>query len=130
MNFSRTPSKSLFSKSATVPAELSTSHAGWFAPRDQKDYSALTKSAFRYIPGFMRSYRNFIAITSDSRFVVWMLQFSTLRHYVEEVSRSVFCYSLSLAESLHPLQWSAAYIRSQSPPKYHKFLVPSESEHM
>ncbi|ORY55310.1 hypothetical protein BCR35DRAFT_322707 [Leucosporidium creatinivorum] len=84
LNFSRTPS--------------------WFAPRDQKDYSTLTKAAFRYIPGFMRSYRNWIAVTSDSRFIVWMLQFSALRHYVEE--------------------WSASYIRSQSPPKYHKFLVP------
>ncbi|SCZ95827.1 BZ3500_MvSof-1268-A1-R1_Chr8-1g09824 [Microbotryum saponariae] len=84
INFSRTPS--------------------WFAPRDQKDYSRVTKAAFRYVPGLMRSYRNFIAITSDSRFVVWWLQFSTLRHYVEE--------------------HMANYIRQNSPEKYHDFLVP------
>lgn len=78
----------------------------WFAPRDQKDYSSFRKALFRYVPGYMRLYRDFIAITSDGRFPVWWLENSTLRHYVEE--------------------WSANYIRSKSPPKYHDFLVPSE----
>lgn len=66
LNFSRTPS--------------------WFAPRDQKDYSSLTKWVFANIPYTMRTYRNWIAMTSDSRYLVWMLRFSWIRHYVEEVS--------------------------------------------
>ncbi|KAK4053089.1 FAD/NAD(P)-binding domain-containing protein [Microbotryomycetes sp. JL201] len=84
INFSRTPS--------------------WFMPRDQKQYSSMTKWMFRNVPGVMRVYRDYIATMSDSRYLVWMLQFKTIRHYVEQVS--------------------ADYIRKNSPTKYHNFLVP------
>jgi hypothetical protein len=76
----------------------------YFMPRDQKTYSALTKTFFKYIPGYMRTYRNFIMATSDSRFIVWMLNAWGLRHYVEEVSLK--------------------YMRDTAPAKYHGFLTP------
>ncbi|KAI5480947.1 hypothetical protein MNV49_006757 [Pseudohyphozyma bogoriensis] len=76
----------------------------WFMPRPQKAYSSLTKSIFRHVPGAMRMYRNFLAVTCDSRYLVWMMSMSPIRHYVEEVA--------------------AKYIRDTSPQKYHDFLVP------
>lgn len=74
----------------------------------------------------MRTYRNFIAITSDSRFLVWMLKFSTLRHYVEEVGAELHGEGCLTCADLYTLmQWSAGYIRRTSPSEYHNFLVPS-----
>ncbi|KAM0753779.1 FAD/NAD(P)-binding domain-containing protein [Meredithblackwellia eburnea MCA 4105] len=77
----------------------------WFAPRPQKAYSETTKAIFRNVPGVMRLYRDFIAATSDARYLVWMLKLSPVRHYVEE--------------------YMAAYIRKTAPKKYADFLVPS-----
>lgn len=79
----------------------------------------------------MRTYRNFIAITSDSRFLVWMLKFSTLRHYVEEVGAELHGEGcLTCADLYLLMQWSAGYIRRTSPPEYHNFLVPSKLPHV
>jgi cation diffusion facilitator CzcD-associated flavoprotein CzcO len=55
----------------------------------------------------MKAYRAFIATTSDLRFVAWKLDFAILRHFVEEVS-------------IH-------HITSNSPEKYHSFLIPKYS---
>ncbi|KAL8292094.1 hypothetical protein RQP46_001560 [Phenoliferia psychrophenolica] len=77
----------------------------WFAPRPQKAYSSVTKAAFRYVPGLMRSYRNFIAITSDSRYIIWKLNMAPIRHFAEEV------------------MWS--YMAKSAPKKYHAFLRPT-----
>ncbi|KAL8278353.1 hypothetical protein RQP46_009245 [Phenoliferia psychrophenolica] len=77
----------------------------WFAPRPQKSYSSVTKAAFRYVPGLMRTYRNFIALSGDARFAAWQLKNAGLRTMAEEHL------------------WS--YMSSQAPEKYHDFLRPS-----
>lgn len=33
----------------------------------------------------MRAYRDFIAVTSDSRYIVWKLNMAPIRHFAEEV---------------------------------------------
>ncbi|GAA97795.1 uncharacterized protein L969DRAFT_99787 [Mixia osmundae IAM 14324] len=85
INFSRTPS--------------------WYYPRDQGNYSSLTKAAFRYVPGLMRAHRIYIAARADMRWPAWVLSSNMVRHIAEETAIN--------------------FITSTAPAKYHNFLIPT-----